>query len=54
MGTASYMSPEQACGKRTDIWAYGCCLIETLTGAKPFSGDNVTDVLAAVLRAEPD
>lgn len=58
MGTASYMSPEQARGKlvdkRTDIWAYGCCLYEVLTGTKPFQGDNVTDILAAVVRAEPD
>ena len=58
MGTASYMSPEQARGKlvdkRTDIWSYGCCLFETLTGTKPFTGDNVTDILAAVVRAEPD
>ena len=58
MGTASYMSPEQARGKlvdkRTDIWAYGCCLFEALTGATPFAGDNVTDILAAVVRAEPD
>ena len=52
------MSPEQARGKtvdkRTDIWAYGCCLFEALTGTKPFAGDNVTDILAAVVRAEPD
>ena len=58
MGTASYMSPEQARGNdldtRTDVWAFGCCLYEALTGNKPFEGDNVTDVLAAVVRAEPD
>ena len=52
------MSPEQARGKtvdkRTDIWAFGCCLFETLTGTKPFAGDNVTDILASVVRAEPD
>ena len=58
MGTASYMSPEQARGKtvdkRTDIWAFGCCLYEALTGKKPFAGDTVTDVLAAVVQNEPD
>ena len=57
MGTASYMSPEQARGKpvdkRTDIWAFGCCLYEALTGKKVFGGDNVTDVLAAVVHKEP-
>ena len=58
MGTAPYMSPEQARGKkvdtRTDIWSYGCVLYEALSGAKPFAGDTVTDTLAAVVRAEPD
>ncbi len=58
MGTASYMSPEQARGKpvdkRTDIWAFGCCLYEALTGKKAFEGDTVTDTLSAVVRAEPD
>ena len=58
MGTTAYMSPEQARGKivdrRTDIWAFGVCLYEVFTGDKPFDGDNVTDVLAAVVRAEPD
>ena len=58
LGTASYMSPEQARGKsvdkRTDIWAFGCCLYEALTGAKPFDGETVTDVLAAVVNREPD
>ena len=52
------MSPEQARGKtvdkRTDIWAFGCCLYEALTGKKPFAGDTVTDVLAAVVQNEPD
>ena len=51
------MSPEQARGnpvdKRTDIWAFGCCLYESLTGKKPFGGDTVSDTLSAVLRAEP-
>jgi len=58
LGTAAYMSPEQACGKpvdkRMDVWAYGCCLYEALTGRRAFDGDNVTDVLAAVVNQEPD
>ena len=57
IGTASYMSPEQARGKtvdkRTDIWALGCCLYEALTGKHAFVGETVTDTLAAVVRAEP-
>jgi len=58
LGTAAYMSPEQARGKlldnRTDIWAFGCVLYEMLTGQKPFQRETVTDVLAAVLTFEPD
>ena len=58
LGTAAYMSPEQARGKavdkRTDIWAFGCVLFEMLTGNAAFSGNDVTDVLAAVIRSEPD
>jgi serine/threonine protein kinase len=58
MGTAAYMSPEQAKGKdvdkRTDIWAFGCVLYEMLTGRAAFSGKDVTDILAAVIRAEPE
>ena len=58
MGTAAYMSPEQARGKpidkRTDIWAFGCVLYEMLTGRRPFAGDEVSDVLASVLAREPD
>jgi serine/threonine protein kinase len=58
LGTASYMSPEQARGqtldKRTDIWSLGCCLFEALTGRRAFTGKTLTDVLAAVLSAEPD
>jgi serine/threonine-protein kinase len=58
LGTAAYMSPEQAKGrpvdKRTDVWAYGCVLYEMLTGRPAFSGSDVADVLAAVLRAEPE
>ena len=58
LGTAAYMSPEQARGKsvdkRTDIWAFGCVLYELLTGKAAFQGEDVTDILAAVVRAEPD
>jgi serine/threonine protein kinase len=58
LGTAAYMSPEQAKGRavdrRTDIWALGCVLYEMLSGKSAFSGESVTDVLAAVVRAEPD
>jgi len=58
LGTAAYMSPEQAKGfaidKRADIWAFGVVLYEMLTGAALFSGDSVGDTLAAVLRAEVD
>jgi Tol biopolymer transport system component len=58
LGTAAYMSPEQAKGKtvdrRTDIWAFGCVLYEMLTGRMAFSGETTTDTLAAVIRSEPD
>ena len=58
LGTAAYMSPEQARGrtvdKRADIWAFGCVLYEMLTGRRAFEGDDVSDTLAAVLRADPD
>ncbi len=58
LGTASYMSPEQARGKpvdrRTDIWSFGCVLYEMLTGRKAFEGETVSDVMAAVLTREPD
>jgi serine/threonine protein kinase/Tol biopolymer transport system component len=58
LGTAAYMSPEQAKGrpvdKRTDIWAFGCVFFEMLTGQRTFEGDDVSDTLAAVLRAEPE
>jgi serine/threonine-protein kinase len=58
LGTAAYMSPEQtrrkALGKRTDIWAFGCVLYETLTGKAAFGGDTVSDTIAAILDREPD
>jgi eukaryotic-like serine/threonine-protein kinase len=58
MGTAAYMSPEQAKGKpvtkATDIWAFGCVLYELLSGHAAFEGEDVTEILAAVVRAEPD
>jgi eukaryotic-like serine/threonine-protein kinase len=56
LGSAAYMSPEQARGKpvdrRADIWAYGVVLFEMLSGRRPFEGDRVTDTLASVLRQE--
>ena len=58
LGTAAYMAPEQAKGrpadKRSDVWAFGCVLYEMLTGRRAFEGDDVSDTMAAVLRAEPD
>ena len=58
LGTAAYMSPEQAKGKavdrRADIWAFGCVLYEMLSGKQTFSGETLTDTLAAVVRAEPE
>ena len=57
LGTASYMSPEQAKGRvvdrRTDIWAFGCVLFEILTGKRAFSGDDVSEVVVSILRDEP-
>jgi eukaryotic-like serine/threonine-protein kinase len=57
-GTAAYMSPEQARGKtvdsRSDVWAFGCVLYETLTGRRAFSGETIQDTLTAVLTHEPD
>ena len=57
LGTAAYMSPEQARGaavdKRSDIWSFGCVLYELLSGQQPFQGSTVSDTLAAILRAEP-
>jgi eukaryotic-like serine/threonine-protein kinase len=58
LGTAAYMSPEQARGKtldrRADIWSFGCVLFEMLTGSMAFSGETISDTLAAVLTKEPD
>ena len=58
LGTAAYMSPEQAKGKpadrRADMWAFGCVLFEMLTGRRAFDGDDVTDFVVAVLSREPD
>jgi len=58
LGTAAYMSPEQAKGRpadrRSDVWAFGCVLFEMLTGKRAFAGDDVSDTLAAILMREPD
>jgi len=58
LGTAAYMAPEQARGKRidrrADVWAFGAVLFEMLTGRQLFQGETVTDILAAVLTAEPE
>ena len=58
LGTAPYMSPEQARGKtvdkRTDIWAFGCVVYEMLTGKRAFSGETTSDVIAAILERSPD
>jgi eukaryotic-like serine/threonine-protein kinase len=58
LGTAAYMSPEQAKGKaadrRADIWAFGCVLYEMLSGKMTFRGETMTETLAAVLKSEPD
>jgi serine/threonine protein kinase/Flp pilus assembly protein TadD len=58
LGTAPYMSPEQARGKevdrRTDVWAFGCLLFESLTGRQTFAGDTVSDVIAHILERDPE
>src|SRR6185503_19152954 len=58
LGTAPYMSPEQATGREADrtadVWAFGCVLYEMLTGCRAFDGDGVGEILAAILKADPD
>jgi Tol biopolymer transport system component len=58
IGTAAYMSPEQTRGKvvdkGADIWAFGCVLFEMLTGTRAFAGDNLSDLVAAILKTEPE
>jgi eukaryotic-like serine/threonine-protein kinase len=58
LGTAAYMSPEQAKAKsvdrRADIWAFGCVLYEMLTGKQAFTGETVTDTLASIIKEDPD
>jgi len=58
LGTAPYMSPEQArakpLDKRTDIWSFGCLLYECLTARSPFVGETISDILASLLKTEPD
>ena len=58
LGTAPYMSPEQARGqavdRRTDIWAFGCVLFEMITGKLAFAGPTISDVVASILEREPD
>src|SRR5262249_32491839 len=57
LGTAAYMSPEQAKGrqadKRSDVWAFGCVLFEMLTSRRPFEGADLSDLLASVLKSDP-
>ncbi len=58
LGTAAYMSPEQARGRsvdrRSDVWPFGCVLFECFAGRAPFEGATVTDLLAKILEREPD
>jgi serine/threonine-protein kinase len=58
LGTAAYMAPEQARGKRVDrhadIWAFGCVLYEMLTGERSFAGETTSDTLASIIRADPE
>lgn len=58
LGTAGYMSPEQAKGRaadrRSDVWSFGCVLFEMLAGKRAFEGEDVTDTIAAIVRSEPN
>jgi Tol biopolymer transport system component len=58
LGTAAYMAPEQAKGreadKRCDVWAFGCVVYEMLTAKRAFTGEDITDTIAAIMRGEPD
>jgi eukaryotic-like serine/threonine-protein kinase len=58
LGTATYMSPEQAKGKPvdalTDVWAFGCVLYEMLTGRMAFGGETIAEIVAGILKSEPD
>jgi eukaryotic-like serine/threonine-protein kinase len=58
LGTAAYMSPEQArakpLDKRTDVWSFGCVMFEMLSGRQPFAGETTSDLIAAILKTEPD
>jgi hypothetical protein len=58
IGTAAYMSPEQARGravdKRTDVWAFGCVLFEMLSGTKAFDGEDATEIISSVVKSDPD
>ena len=58
LGTAAYMSPEQAAGKpadrRADIWSFGAVLYEMLAGKRAFEGESISETLASVLKVEPD
>ena len=58
LGTAAYMSPEQAKGRtadtQCDVWAFGCVLYEMLTGRAAFAGETVSEVLGEILKSEPD
>ncbi len=58
LGTAAYMSPEQAKGrpadKRSDVWAFGCVLYEMLAGKRPFGGEDITDTIVSLMSKEPD
>lgn len=58
LGTAGYMSPEQAKGhaadRRSDVWSFGCVLFELLAGSRAFEGDDITDTIAAIVRGEPN